>query len=143
MANLNAILKASLVASGTAQKTLLQITAPANQRVRIRELSVSFQGVSNTAAPVNVLLMIQTGGTASTGTLAPLDGDIAETIQTAGKITFTVEPAYSTVLGEYNVHPQTGIVIPLDITLKGGQIAGITVLAGATVPVSAYLKIEE
>src|SRR6185369_17836172 len=115
--------------AGTTEQTLIQLLAPTNQRVKLTELSVSFKGTSNTDAPVQVRLMVQTSaGTASSGTPALIDADMAETIQTASRITFTVEPSYSTVIGTWQVHPQTGLILPMS-TIKPPVIKGGTRMA--------------
>jgi len=134
--------------AGTTEQTLIQLLAPTNQRVKLTELSVSFKGTSNTDAPVQVRLMVQTSaGTASSGTPALIDADMAETIQTASRITFTVEPSYSTVIGTWQVHPQTGLILPMSTikppVIKGGTRMALVALAPTTVTCSAYLECEE
>lgn len=135
-------------AAATAQ-TLIQFKAPTNQRVVIREISISFAGTTNTDAPALVQLMRQTtAGTASTSTtLVPIDDDLTETIQTVSNITYTVEPTYGGIIAAWYVHQQTGIVVPLStirpIVIKGGGRVGLVVTAGATVNASAYIEADE
>ena len=46
--------------ANTAIKTIKQISAPANQRVKVSEWDVSFNGTSNTSAPILVDVVVQT-----------------------------------------------------------------------------------
>jgi hypothetical protein len=148
MADLVAVARSGAVSISTSALTLIQIKAPGNQRVKITQISVNFQGTVNTNAPVLVQCMIQTtAGTASSTTPLPTDGDVQETIQTTAQKTFTVEPTYSSILREWYVHPQTSVLAPESlkkpIVLKGGQYFGITVTAGVAVTGSAYIEFEE
>jgi hypothetical protein len=96
----------ALVASAT--KTILQATAPAQQRVICKGWSVNFKGLSTTAEPIEVLLVFQT--TAGTFTNTPtgqkIDGSMGETVQTVGKHTPTAEPTLGDVVRRKTVHPQ-------------------------------------
>src|SRR5262245_36182866 len=98
------------ITTGTAIKTMLQLLAAANQAVKVGELSMSFNGTSNTNAPIYVEAVKQTSaGTMSASTLQKDDAGRAETIQTTGTNTATIEPtdAGAVLVTEY-VHPQTG-----------------------------------
>ncbi len=101
------------ITTGTAIKTMLQLLAATNQRVKVGELSMSFNGTSNTNAPIYVEAVKQTsaGTFTNTTTLAKEDAAYAETIQTVGKDTASAEPTDSgaVLLAEY-VHPQTGFL---------------------------------
>lgn len=136
------------VSIGTSALTLMQIVAAANQRVRLREFSVSFKGTSNTASPVLVQLMRQTtAGTASALSLKKWNSADDETLQTTAQQTFTVEPTYSDVLITEEVHPQTGYTwqAPFggEIICKGGEKLAIVVTAGAAVTGEARVIGEE
>ncbi len=90
---------------------MLQLLAATNQRVKIGEASMSFNGTSNTNAPILVELVVQTsaGTITNTTTLVKEDSAMAETIQTVGKDTATIEPTDSGAVKETQyVHPQTG-----------------------------------
>ncbi len=101
------------ITTGTSIKTLLQLLAPTNQCVKIGEASVSFNGTSNTNAPILCEILTQTsaGTITNTTTLVKEDSSRAETIQTVGKDTATIEPTDSAAVKvlEY-VHPQTGFL---------------------------------
>lgn len=129
-------------------KTVAQVKAPTNQRVVIREISISFQGTTNTDAPALVQLLRQTtAGTMTAGTPVAVDDDNTETIQSTTQYNATVEPTAGNILAEWYVHQQTGIIVPLStikpICIKGGGRIGLRVTAGATVSSAGYLECEE
>lgn len=101
------------ITTGTSIKTMAQLLAATNQRVKVGECSMSFNGTSNTNAPIYVELVVQTsaGTFSNTTTLIKEDSAMAETIQTVGKDTASAEPTDSGAvkLAEY-VHPQTGFM---------------------------------
>jgi hypothetical protein len=136
------------VSTGTSLKTVMQIIAASNHAVMLSEISVSFQGTSNTAAPILVKVTRQTdAGTATGLTLVKDPDDWDETIQTTASHTATAEPtAGSTIMEEY-VHPQTGYTwqAPFGGAIKigGGDRLGITVTAGASISCAVRVVGEE
>src|SRR5437588_10938604 len=98
------------IAFTTATKTLAQLVAAAQQRVKVHEWSVSFNGTSNTATPIEVDIVRQTSaGTMSALTLVKANNSDAETLQTTAQTTATAEPTDSGVIIQTQlVHPQTG-----------------------------------
>jgi len=136
------------VATGTSKKTLLQIIAASNHRVKITEFSISFDGTSNTAAPILVQLLRQTdAGTMSSLTCQKMNEADDETLQTTAQHTATAEPTGTTeVMGE-QVHPQGGYTwqAPFggEIIVKGGNRLAIAVTAGADVNAKARFVFEE
>jgi hypothetical protein len=127
-------------------KTVVQITAPANQRIQIDGWSVSFDGVSGTAEPVVVELLRQTTAGTMTGTTPVRKGVGSETIQTTSQKNATVEPTAGDVLRRYEVHPQTGAewkFDPKEIEMAGGTRLGIRCTAPAGVNVVASIDAEE
>lgn len=102
-------------------QTLLQGTAPTNIRVKILGISVGFHGTVNTNEPVTIQLLRQTTtGTSTICTPVKVDPSIVETITTAGAWQFTAEPTAGDILDSWPVHPQTGIVLPLEYIASGG-----------------------
>lgn len=100
MAGVGFQLTTARIATGTggAAKTLLQVVAPANQRVKVKRVVFTFRGVDATQPPIKVDLLTQTtAGTMSalTPTKDPPDAD--ETIQTTAQHTATAEPTAGTV----------------------------------------------
>lgn len=134
--------------TGTSKITLLQIVAPTNQRIKVKEISVSFKDTVNTDAPINVAVLRQTtAGTMSALTLQKLNESDAETLQSTAQYLATSEPTgTSEVLGE-EVHPQGGYTwqAPFggEIIVEGGHRLGIAVTAGTSTTAKARMICEE
>jgi len=129
-------------------KTALQINAPANQRVAVQQITVSFDGTVNTNTPVKVQVYRQTSaGTNSAGSIKAKDNDIATAIQSTAKDTFTVEPSYGDQHWACFIHPQTGVIYPLpipgEIILAGGGRLGVVCTAAQAVDVLVTIEGEE
>jgi hypothetical protein len=116
-------------------KTFLLLTAPTNQRVKIKGIELFGKGTANTDTPVKCELLRAasiSGGTAGTApTISALDNDMGESIQTTPTGNYSAEPTYTslTVLRTFECHPQTGLVVyfPLDdeIKMKGGTVFAV------------------
>lgn len=148
MAGINAVAQSPEISSGTAKKTLLQITAPTNQRLKIREISVAFKGTSNTAAPVLVEVARQsTAGTMTSLTPQKWNPADDETLQGTAQHTATAEPTETAVIMREEVHPQGAYTwqAPFggEIIVPGGGRLGIAVTAAADVSSLARLVYEE
>lgn len=136
------------VATGTSKKTILQLVAAANHRVLVKEWSVSFTGVSNTAAPILVQVLRQTdAGTMSALTPQKVNEGDNETLQTTAQHTSTGEPTGTAeVMGE-EVHPQGGYTwqAPFggEIEVIGGNRLAIAVTAAVDVNCKARMVCEE
>jgi hypothetical protein len=136
------------IATGTSAKTLMQIVAATNTRVLVHEWGIAFEGVSNTAAPIQVDLILQSdAGTSSALTPVKHNQGDDETLQTTARHTATVEPTGTTIFQSYFVHPQTGRdwVAPFGgaFVIKGGQRLGFRVTAAADVGAIVYARCEE
>lgn len=149
MAAFNGIAQTAEVALAAATaKTVLQIVAPANHRLRLLRWSVSFDGVSTTGEPVQVELVRQTtAGTMSALTPVPLDDSLSETLLTTAQHTATVEPSGAVVVDSIEVHPQDRheMVYPYgqEPIIGGSDRLGIKCTAPAIVNVRAKLVWEE
>jgi len=138
-----------LALTAATAKTILQLVAPANQRLAIKGFSVSFDGVSATAEPVQVDLVKQTtAGTMSAATpVAEQIGLGAEAIQATANKNATAEPTTTDVLRRYNIHPQTGREIRYglddEIVMAGGTRVGLRCTAPAGVNVVGHITAEE
>lgn len=94
-------------------KTILQVVAAANDRIRVSGWGISFKGTSATDPPVLVTVLRQTtagtmtGGTTGTNISKKNNGD-PETIQTTVQINATAEPTAGDTIENFEVHPQTG-----------------------------------
>lgn len=138
---------AELAANVGAWKTLAQLIAPANHRVKILGYGVYFDGTLSTNAPVQVELLRQT--TAGTGTantprqLRPA----AETILCTANDNHSAEPTASDVLDVAEVHPQTGYEVRFppgqEPVVAGGARVGLRVNADNAVNVRGKIIFEE
>lgn len=142
-----AVTTAEIALGAATAKTVLQLIAPTNQRLRVRRYSVAFDGTSAAAEPVQVRLLRQTtAGTMTSLTPVKLSAG-SETVQATAQHTATSEPTAGDVLDAFECHPQSGfdVVLPADMTVEvpgGGRIA-IECTAPATVNVRAKIWFEE
>lgn len=149
MAGVRLTCQSPKITFSTSTITLLQIKAAANQRVVVSEVSVSFDGTSNTAAPIQVDLLRQsTAGTMTSLTPAKVNSSDSETVQTTAQHTATVEPTASTLLMTEQVHPQTGFLWQArfgeEIIVPGGGYLGVRLVTpGAGADAVARMTIVE
>lgn len=138
------------------KQTLLQIKNGANHRAKILSWGVSCDGVSGTAEPITVELIVQnTAGTSSAGTTVKQNLGDAETLVTNCLAGFSsTEPTTTSVIQRVSVHPQGGYQETLPFgqeILVGGASAdttrvGIAVTVptgGATINVVPFFRFEE
>ena len=148
MAGINIAAVTAKIATGTSLITLLQIVATANHRVLVSEISISFDGVTNTAVPILVQVVRQsTAGTMSALTLNKVNEDDGETLQTTALEDASVEPTTGVEVMAEQVHPQAGYTwqapFGKDIVINGGDRLGIIVTAAADVNAVARMFLEE
>ncbi len=150
MAGVRFAARTNPIATGTSAKTLLQIIAASNHGVLIDEISISFGGTSNTAAPVRVDVLRQTDAgtmTTSASTIVKDPDDTDETLQTTRSDTATAEPSAGDILMTEYVHPQTGYSwqapFGKPIKIGGGDRLGIRVTAAADVNAICRVRGEE
>lgn len=151
MARINAVVtsEGEIALAAATAKTILQILAATNQRVAVKGFSVSFDGISATAEPVQVDFLRQTtAGTGGTAATPVKEGVGSETLQTTAlKNIVTAEPTAGDVLRRYNVHPQTGREVRFgadeELLIPGGGRLGLRCTAPAVVNVVAHLTFEE
>jgi hypothetical protein len=139
---------AEIALSAATAKTVIQLVAATNHRVKILSWGVYFDGVSPTAEPVQVRLLRQTtAGTMSALTPTKRDDSIADTLLTTAQHTATAEPTAGDVLEVKEVHPQGGYekIYPFagEPIVGGSDRLGIEVTAPATVNCRAELVFEE
>jgi hypothetical protein len=143
MAGLNCVQTFSGVQGvASAFKTLCQLTAPANQRVRLKAVRLGCSGTVTTDPPIQVRLIVQTtGGTGGvSGTPVSVDADLTETIQTTtltgptAASAWTAEPTATNVVYLDTIHPQGRIpevhLLP-ELWIKGGGRIGLQVNVGS------------
>ena len=140
---------AKALVAATAQ-TVLQIKAPAAQRVAVQQITISFDGTVNTAVPVKVQVYRQTTDGTRAGTTATIvkkDNDVSTAVQTAAYDTFTAEPTAGDQHWICFIHPQTGVIYPLpipgEIILAGGGRLGVVCTAPASVDCLVTIEGEE
>ena len=136
---------AAVALAAATEKSLVQVNAPANQRLKIQRVGIFFDGASTTAVPVLVkLILVTTAGTSTALTLNKLVSSDSETIQSTAGENHTVEGANGTLLDQWLIHPQQG----LDLTYAFGQekfvVGGGRVAIKCTAPavVNARAKID-
>jgi len=129
MADLLVQVASGEVALSSSAKTVFTVSAPSNQRLKIKGIEIFGKGTSNTDTPAKVELMTYasiSGGTAGSVTTSKVDGDMGETVQATIAGNYSAEPTYTTgvTVRTWDVHPQTGLVVyfPLhdEIKIKGG-----------------------
>src|SRR5262245_56494117 len=131
---------AEVALSAAAAKTVVQIAAPTNHRVKVLRVGFFFDGTSTTAEPVQVTLSRQSSsGTMSALTAVPLDDSLSETLLTLAQHTATVEPTTGSTIDTWECHPQQGfeVIYPLgqEPICGGGDKVGLICTAPATVNV--------
>lgn len=134
------------LAAGVA-KTVLQIVAPANHRLRVKSVAFLFDGTSASAEPVKVRVLKQTtAGTMSALTPVKVTPG-SETLQATAQHTATAEPTAGDVMMQRDIHPQAGYekVFPPDqeLIVAGGERLGIECTAAAAVNVIPEIVFEE
>jgi hypothetical protein len=129
---------AKLALTAATRKTLLQITAPANHRVKVLGWSLFFDeeiGDATPAIPLLVSIGKQSGGTGTANTPNKM-GIYAETLQTTAKDNFSA-PATTTIINSRVINAQTGyeVLFPMgqEIILAGTELFGIDVTPGANI----------
>lgn len=131
------------------QKTVLQVTAPANQRLLVDTISLAFDGVTPTNEPVSVHIYRQTnaGSGGSAYTPKKLDNTHTETVQATALYNITSEPTYGDLIYSVLVHPQSGIVLQLPenrrLIVPGGTRLGVVLTAPNGVNANCTLFCEE
>ncbi len=151
MAGIIALAQTSEVAlTAATAKTVLQLLAPTNQRVKILGWGVFFDGVNTAAEPVQVRVIRQTSAGTMTASAGYAVSPVVETVQTVVSVAASVEPASSTPSGIADVvecHPQQGYEVKLpmgqELILAGGGRIGIECTAPAAVNVRAKFFFEE
>ena len=149
MAALNGIAQTAEVAlSAAVTRTVMQVVAPTNHRVKLLGWGVFFDGISANAEPVQVRLLRQTtAGTMSALTPVKMDGSLAETLLVTALHSASAEPTAGDVVDIIECHPQGGYekIFPLgqEVVIQGGGRLGIECTAPAGVNVRAKMMFEE
>lgn len=139
---------AEIALTAATAKTVLQLVAAANHRVKLLSWGIFFDGTSTTGEPVQVRLLRQTtAGTATALTPTKRDDSIADTLLTTAQHTATAEPTAGDLLEAIECHPQQGYqaFYPMgaEVIIGGGDRVGLEVTAPATVNCRAMFLFEE
>ena len=150
MAGMGVIFSSAEVALVAATaKTVLQVVAPTNQRLKVKRLKLTFDGTSALAEPVNVRVLRQTtaGGTPSAVAGVKKNPSLPETIQSTAATATGTEPTSGDVIDRFTVHPQGGyeIIHPDggEPEIPGAGRLGIECNAPAGVNVTPLIEVEE
>jgi hypothetical protein len=139
---------AAVALSAATAKTIIQLNAAANQRIKIQRVGFFFDGASTTAVPVLVRLVVATTAGTNTGlTLNKLVSSDSETAQTTAGENASAEPTKTTLLDSWLVHPQMGLDLTYafgqeKVIVGGGRVA-LEVTAPAVVNVRGKIDFEE
>lgn len=123
-----------------AAKTLVQIVAAANHRIKITGYGIFLSGAASTTPPSAKVRVLRqtTAGTMSALTPVKNNSSDDETIQTTGQHTATVEPTAGDVLAIAEVPFNSGWqVIPQfgnEIIVPGGGKLGLEITLGSNSP---------
>lgn len=151
MAGINFVIQragVSLVAATA--KTVMQVTAATNTRVRINRIEVTVYGAAagtvNSLVEVNRITNDSTGSSAATVTKR--NETDSETLQTTGKYGATGEPGTSTVLDTSYCNSVQGSTTFLysesnPMYVKGGSYLGVRVTCAATASCTIRIEGEE
>ncbi len=148
MAGIKSFATTGEVSTGTSKKTLLQVVAPANQRLKISQYKVCFKGVTNTDAPILVEVARQsTAGTATSLALVKANASDDETLQASAQKNATVEPTETEVVDSSEIHPQGSYTWQAtygdELLVAGGTRLAIVVTSAVDVNATASMSIEE
>lgn len=128
-------------------KTVLQLIAPANHRVKVLGWGVYFDGVSATSTPVRVRLQRQTSAGAMTSLTLSKVSSRAETLLTTAQHSATVEPSNSDIIEQALCHPQQGYEVKFapgqELVIEGGGRLGVELLAVNAVNALTKIFFEE
>lgn len=131
-------------------KTILQIKAPANQRVLIRALRFfGKQAAGGTDVPCKVRMTRSTAafGTSSAATIGKVNPGDPETIQSTAFATFTAEPTSTDAGLWWELQPQTGVeeFLPDNrpIMIPGGQSVQFEATSSGTPVLNFQAECEE
>lgn len=128
-------------------KTIAQLRAPTNQRVKVFGFGLYFDAAA-TGQPVTIRLLRQTTtGTMTAATPQKTDEGISTTIQSTAGINATAEPTAGSVLATFTCYPQGGLPVAFtfdnEVIIGSGNRLGLEVTAPATVNVMGYMEAEE
>jgi hypothetical protein len=135
----------------TTAKSVLQIKAPANQRILVRQLQIAGKaaaGGTDAVGKIRVTRSTANFGTFSSATPSKNNPSDSETLQVTAGSNATVEPTSPADGGWwYELNPQTGVVIvfPADkpLIVPGGQSLQFEITVSGTPIYVVSAQVEE
>ncbi len=126
-------------------ETVLQLTAAANHRIRIKGFSVTVAGTAAVDLIVRIVRQTTAGTSGTTVTPIKLEPGAAETIQTTAATNFSAEPTSTDVLGYMRLQGSYKEIFPLgnEPIIAGGGRIGIECTCTSAATVAAELRFEE
>jgi hypothetical protein len=110
-AGYSAVTTAPVALAGGTAKSVLSVIAPAQFGVDLTKIRVGFDGVTASAVPVLVeLVLFTTDGTGTGGTVNQVYGPTI-TPGFTSKVNYTVEPTTATIVDHWTLTPNGGLVI--------------------------------
>lgn len=128
-------------------KTLIQLLAATNVRVRVKRLSITVKGAAQADKPLKIVLMRQsTAGTMTSLTLTKQDTDAAETLQTTAQHTATVEPTSGDEIWSTHINVWGGqaVYIPPSengLVINGGDRLAVVATSDASASGDASVSV--
>lgn len=132
------------LAANTAE-TVLQLTAAANHRIRIKGFSVTVAGTAAIDLTVRIIRQTTAGTSGTAVTPVKIEPAAAETIQTTAATNFSVEPTATDVLQYKRLQGSYEKIFPLgqELIVAGGGRIAIECTATAIATVAAEFLFEE
>lgn len=138
---------AEVALTASTVRTVIQLAAPVNHRVKVLGWGVFFDGTNTSAEPVQVRVLRQTSAGTMSGLTPVQIIPVSETIQTAAQHSATIEPTAGDILDVVECHPQQGyeVKFPMgqEIAIAGSGRLGIDCIAPVGVNVRAKFFFEE
>lgn len=140
---------AEVEADIAATKTVIQIEAPSNQRVKLLAVEIQPKGSTGATAPLLFDLAVQDGaGTSADGNALrkKREPEAVESIQSQLFISFSAEPSGNVPKDSFSLHQQSSRTwVPPDgpVIIAGGDRLGLRYLATTQVACKYRLYLEE
>lgn len=151
MAGLRTLLSKNItLVTGSGPLTLLQLIAPSNQRIIMKQCEIAMNGITAADPPVLFDISVETTAgtmTSATASIVKKCTSDSESIQMTAQHTATVTPTATDLKWQDYLHEQAGFVVPLkDIPIVGGTRLGIRYTSGTltgTVKCTIAVECEE
>lgn len=141
--------QAAIALTAATAKSVMEVIAAANTRVRVSRIEVTVYGAASGTANAKVEVnRVSNDGTWTSATVTKRNETDSETLQTTSKHTATVEPTTSTVLDVGYCSSIQGTATFLytennPMYVKGGSYLGVRVTSPATASCTIRIEGEE